>query len=208
VGWNEVDGMGCSPFDLKDYFFGALSNDDRRAVDRHLTECTGCREELDSLNITQAALLAVRDEEPPRRIAFVSDKVFEPRWWQVLLNSGPRLAFASAAMLSAAIVIHGYEARTQQIQPATPVIAQAPPAAPSVDPAVIENEVSKRVQANLEKVILASEARQAARIAEVSAERRKDRDDLLALGENVGILKRNVGFMVRASNDNSPGAGQ
>lgn len=120
--------MSCSPFDLKDYFFGELKSAERDAVEAHAATCEVCREELNALQSTRAALLSIPDEEPPRRIAFVSDKVFEPRWWQVLWNSGPKLGFASAAMLSAAILFHGFTAR------------------PS--PAVIEAEVAKAVAAN------------------------------------------------------------
>ena len=43
----------------------------------------------------------------PYRIAFVSDKIFEPRGWAWLWNSAPRLGFVSAAMLAAAILVHG-----------------------------------------------------------------------------------------------------
>ena len=49
-------------------------------------------------------LAALREEEVPRRIAFVSDKVFEPRWWQTFL----RPSFAAALVIAAAIVMHGY----------------------------------------------------------------------------------------------------
>ena len=76
--------MSCSPFDLKDFFFGELGADDRRKVETHVAACAACREELDALALTGAALMTVRDEEPPRRIAFVSDKVFQPTWWQRL----------------------------------------------------------------------------------------------------------------------------
>jgi len=46
----------------------------------------------------------MREEEMPRRIAFVSDKVFEPRWWQMFL----RPSFAAALILAAAILVHAY----------------------------------------------------------------------------------------------------
>src|SRR5258708_27014007 len=112
-------GMSCSPFDLRDYLFGELPTGDRRTMDLHLADCTRCREELDSLDMTQRVLMSVREEEPPRRIAFVSDKVFEPTWWQRLWSSG-RVGFASAALLSMAIVAHGYVSRpivTQHVAP-------------------------------------------------------------------------------------------
>src|SRR5947209_5761289 len=111
--------MGCSPFDLKDYFFGELSVADRRSVDHHVASCVACRDELETLQLTQTALLSVRDEEPPRRIAFVSDKVFEPKWWQTLWT-GPKVGFASAAMLSFAILAHGFIAAPKTIVQQTP----------------------------------------------------------------------------------------
>jgi anti-sigma factor RsiW len=158
--------MRCAPFDLKDYFFGELPDQDRRTVEAHLAACSGCREELDALGFTRSALLTVREEEPPRRIAFVSDKVFEPSLWRRLWNSGAKLGFASAAMLSAAIVFHAVQAR--------PVVANVPVASvQQIDRATIEAEVSKRVQATLEKVVTESESRQAAKLQQVVADQRR-----------------------------------
>ena len=77
--------MSCSPFDLRDYFFGELAEPERRQLELHLRSCSGCHEDLDRLRITHSTMLALRDEEIPQRIGFVSDKVFEPslprRWW-------------------------------------------------------------------------------------------------------------------------------
>ena len=94
---------------LKDYVLAELSREECAEVEQHARACESCRVELDALSVTRAALLSVADEEPPRRIAFVSDKVFEPKWYQRLWNSGPRLGFASAAMLTAAITAHGWK---------------------------------------------------------------------------------------------------
>jgi len=101
--------MSCSPYDLKDYFFEELAPAERGLVEEHLKQCPGCRGELGRLQVTGSALHAMRDEEPPRRIAFVSDKVLEPRWWQRLWQSGPQLGFAAAAMLAVAILVHAFE---------------------------------------------------------------------------------------------------
>ena len=46
-----------------------------------------CREELATLRLTLDTLSTLREEEIPRRIAFVSDQIFEPRWWQRYLES-------------------------------------------------------------------------------------------------------------------------
>ena len=192
--------MRCAPFELKDYFFGELSVADRRTVETHLASCAACREELDSLGNLQSALLTVREEEPPRRIAFVSDKVFEPSLWQRLWKSGAKLGFASAAMLSAAIVFHAFQMRpTQQMPPvATAQAAQ-------VDQAKLEAEVTRRVQATLEKVLAESEARQTARIQQVAAEQRQmefnHKADLVSLGENFDVMRKRLGVYMRASND-------
>ena len=103
--------MSCSSDDLKAYVVGEMTRQERGMVDDHVRGCQSCREELDRLNLTQAALVSLEDEEIPRRIAFVSDRVFEPRWWQTMWRSGPVMGFASAALLAAAILVHGFEAR-------------------------------------------------------------------------------------------------
>jgi hypothetical protein len=94
-------------------------------------------EERERLANTVAALQAVPDEEPPRRIAFVSDKVFEPKWWQKF----PAWGFASACALAAAILAHGYLAR-----PVTRVItAQAPAVSAPVDVKALEVQFEQRL---------------------------------------------------------------
>ena len=102
--------MSCSPFDLRDYYLKELTDPQQRQVESHVKDCSACREELERLRLTQAALFSLRDEEIPQRIAFVSDPVFEPsgprRWWTALWGSPGRLGFASAAMLSAALLIY------------------------------------------------------------------------------------------------------
>ena len=91
--------MNCAPDDLKDLFFGELDPRERKRVEEHLAKCLACQHEYDRLQLTQTTLLSVREEELPCRIAFVSDKVFEPRWYQKLWSSGPKVGFAAAAML-------------------------------------------------------------------------------------------------------------
>jgi hypothetical protein len=133
--------MSCSSDQLRDYFFGELGAPERQAVEQHVAVCTGCREDLNALALTRSALLSVPDEEPPRRIAFVSDKVFEPRWWQKLWTSGPQLGFASACVLATAIVVHGYASATRPQQPQPQqVVAQT-------DQAHIDSEIAKAVAA-------------------------------------------------------------
>ena len=100
--------MSCSDFDWKGYVLGELSKSDRAPAEAHAATCSQCREELATARLTLDALSTLREEEVPRRIAFVSDKVFEPRWWQrpFSWNAGP--TFAAACVIAAAILIHGY----------------------------------------------------------------------------------------------------
>ena len=95
--------MSETPHDLRDYLFDELNAAERAEVEAHLSASPDAREELDRLRVTQQALLSVPDEEIPRRIGFVSDKVFEPsrarRLWQGFWAAAPQAAFGMAAVL-------------------------------------------------------------------------------------------------------------
>ena len=126
----------CKP-DWKAYLLGELGPEDRRQHEECAAACPACREELATLRVTLDALSTLREEEIPRRIAFVSDKVFEPRWWETFL----RPSFAAGAVIAAAILVHAFV---------------RPPAAPlplQMDTAAIEAritaEVSQRVEAQM-----------------------------------------------------------
>jgi anti-sigma factor RsiW len=188
--------MSCSPFELKDYFFGELTPAERSAVDQHVGACLSCREELAALNTTRSMLMSVPDEEPPRRIAFVSDKVFEPAWWQKLWASGPRLGFASAAMLAAAILVHGFAARTVETAP-TAITAQVPTAA-------TEAEIAKRVQFEVAKAVAAQEQQQLTKTLELINTRlrsvkRQNREELMMMVDYVERVEKKYGQWKRAS---------
>jgi anti-sigma factor RsiW len=166
--------MSCSPFDLKDYFLKELPDASRRPVEDHLRTCPACREDLDRLRLTEAALFALRDEEVPQRIGFVSDEVFEParwrRWWGAFWGSSARLGFASAAMLSIAILVHAF------VRPAPPArLAASPPAAVA---AVSPAEVQNLIQAAVSRSVSESEARQAEKTEKLVADflRRDERN--------------------------------
>ena len=154
--------MSCPEFDLKGYILKELPRAEARAAELHAAECGSCREELDRLSLTLTALRAVPEEEMPRRIAFVSDKVFEPRWWQAWLNSGPRMAFVSSLVLAMAILAHGV---------IRPVEVAGP--APALDTAVIEarvdREVARRLDQAVKQAVTESEARQAEKLQAVVA---------------------------------------
>ena len=147
--------MNCSSVDVKAYALGEAGSPGDAA---HIESCGNCREEMERLRATHAALLTLQDEEIPQRIAFVSDKIFEPRWWQRIWGSAPAMGFASAVLLAGAILVHAY---------ARP--AALAPASAAADTAQIEQqieaEVAKRVDAKVSqavtKVVAESAERQA-----------------------------------------------
>jgi len=151
--------MSCSPFDLRDYVFGELDSAQARSVETHGRQCAACADELARLRFTETALFSLRDEEMPRRIAFVSDQVITPhiweaRWWHAWWNSAPRLGFASAAMLSMAILAHALIDRPAA--PASPTVVTA-----QVDQSVIDRKVAVAVA----QAVASLEAQQQTRLA-------------------------------------------
>jgi len=76
---------------LQDYVFDELPHGEREAIEQHVAACSECALELDRLRMTTAALRTLPDREIPQRIAFVSDKVFEPSWFHRFWNSGAQL---------------------------------------------------------------------------------------------------------------------
>jgi len=191
--------MSCSTnLDLKAYVVGELARGERAVVEDHVRGCHSCREELDRLNMTRAALATLEDEEIPRRIAFVSDRVFEPRWWQTMWRSGPVMGFASAALLAAAILVHGFE---------RPIVSVTK--APAVDTAQIEQKVEARINAKLDaavaKAVSDSQAKQAAEFAQVlnATETRFERQrqaDMATVQQAADYYQRQLGRLVVASN--------
>lgn len=184
--------MSCALFDIKAYLLGELDAAERARVEDHLASCAACREELERLRLTKTALLALRHEEIPKRIAFVSDPVLKRPWWRAWFAPGPRWGFASALVLALAIVVHG------RLQPAPP----APP--PSLDTAALEQrisaEVERRLQAALRNVAAEAEARQEARLRQTLAALREELEfqrkaDLLAVEENFNVLKKRMNVL-------------
>jgi anti-sigma factor RsiW len=156
--------MSCSPFDLNDYFLQELPAPKLRQVEAHVKTCQSCAEELDRLRIMGAALRSVPDEEIPQRIAFVSDKIFEPSPWRRRLaafwNSGARLGFVGAAMLSASLLVFALRPAPAPVTIVRTVAAPAPAslAQTSAVTAVSEAEVQRRIQAAVEKAVDAKTA--------------------------------------------------
>src|SRR5277367_832628 len=135
--------MSCSNFDWKGYALGELDAPARTRAEAHASSCQACREELATTRLTLDALSTLREEEVPRRIAFVSDKVFEPKWWQKLWNP----TFAAACVVAAAILVHGFVGSAR----------------PSASPAEIQAQVNQAVT----KAVADSEQRQSQQLEDV-----------------------------------------
>jgi hypothetical protein len=151
--------MKCSPFDLRDYFLKELNGPEQSEVESHLKACDACRGELAQLRATEAALFSLRDEEIPQRIAFVSDKIFEPsplrRWLAAFWGSTARLGFASAAMLSVAITFSAWH-RTPAPAPGTGTVAQT--IVPAQSPTLTPEQLDQRIRQAVVKAVADAEA--------------------------------------------------
>ncbi|MBM3812692.1 MAG: zf-HC2 domain-containing protein [Acidimicrobiia bacterium] len=190
--------MNCSSFDLKAYSLGEAASAERREVETHLAGCADCRRETERLGLTRSALLTLREEEPPRRIGFVSDKVFEPRWYERFWQSGPRLGFASAALLSCAILVHAF-VRTEA--PVTP--AGAGLSAAQVE-SIVDAELSKRLDTAVRQAVARTEAEQQKKAAELvaAAEQRlrlEHRAEMLSVQETFEVLRKRMNVLYVAS---------
>lgn len=140
--------------DLTAYALGELPPAEARQAAEYLAAHPEAALEMERLGLVITALGRLPEQEPPRRIAFVSDKVFEPAWYQKLWRSGPLAGLASAALLAVAILAHGVMANSGTARPALPVAAQAP-SPQAIEEAIarqVDAEVSRRMQASLTTV--------------------------------------------------------
>jgi anti-sigma factor RsiW len=134
--------MDCHAFDWRGYGLGELPPAEMAECERHLGSCAQCRTELSRWQATLSAVRNLPQVEPPRRIVFVSDPILPEPWWRRMWKAGPQLGFASAAMLSLAIVTHGLLAR--------PPAATAPAPQPGIEARIhtaAQLEVERRLPA-------------------------------------------------------------
>ena len=184
--------MSCSPFELKDYFLKELTPPQSAQVEAHARNCPVCREELDRLRIAEAALFSLRDEEIPQRIAFVSDKIFEPspvrRWFSAFWGSAGRLGFASAAMLSAALVFSSVN-RKPAPAPAQdrPVIQPTVIGGPSQ--AEIQTQIDTAVAKAVDRAVTQSEQTRRL-VADLKRENEQARAMLVRAAGEIDLLKQ------------------
>ena len=153
--------------DWKAYTLGEMDASARREAEAHAAACAACQEEAAGLRITLDAMAVLKEEELPRRIAFVSDKIFEPNWWQRFTRSFAQPSFAAAGVIAVAILVHAF------VRPAG---APVSPAA-QVDVAALEVQVAARVAAQIEeRVAQKMQAEMTAAVAKAVADTEK-RDD-------------------------------
>jgi hypothetical protein len=178
--------VSCSAYDWKAYALGELDSKSRRDAELHAAACLTCRDELAGLRLTLDALSTLREEEIPRRIAFVSDKVFEPRWWQSFL----RPSFAAGSLIAAAILVHAF-VRPPQMAPVDTAAIQA-----KIEMQV-EAEVSKRVDAAVAKAVALSEQQQSQKTQQLLADTEKHyaeqrKADFAAAAANYEMLSKQL----------------
>jgi len=124
----------------KAYSLGEMDARARQEAESHVAACADCQDELAALRVTLDAMATLRDEELPRRIAFVSDKVFEPRWYEKLTQAFLRPSFAAAGLIAAAILVDAF------VRP----VGVPGNATAQVDTRAIESRVTAEVTARLQ----------------------------------------------------------
>jgi len=178
--------MGCQAIDIKAYCFGETPANERREAELHVKTCAECRDELTRLQFVQAALGGLREEEPPRRIAFVSDKVFEPNLWQRFWASGPQVGFAGVARLSTAILVH---ALTRP-----PMVVEQHPQGRVVAQVVNEQDIQNRIDTAVAKAVARIEEQQKSEVKQLLAATEKkyelDRKALAILADDNILLRK------------------
>ena len=200
----------CASFDLKAYHFGeeAAAAGDRRAIEQHVRGCTACADELARLNLTQAALMSVRDEDPPRRLAFVSDKVFEPKWYRRPL--GAAWGFASMAALAGAIVFHAVwnPGAIVVANPMTAAVSKSSaPGQPGLSRAVVESMMETAVKNAVAGADARGEKRARQLLAESEKRREMDRAEMMAsINASFEVLSKRYNNLVKVTASADTGA--
>jgi anti-sigma factor RsiW len=201
--------------DLRDYAVGELEADRQPALEQHLAACGDCTLELDRLRLTTAALRTLPDREVPQRIAFVSDKVFEPspvsRWFAGFWNSTARLGFASACVLAVALVVFAYHRPVDQGNSGITTVVQTANADFSKQ---VNDAVAKAVaQVRTEDARMVQQtAEQMTKAAIESANLKYEKEyqaRMIAVEESFTVLQKRLSSSLMASNDfREAGAGQ
>lgn len=82
---------------IAEFVFGELSASEMAEGQRHLAQCSDCRQQVESFQGTYAMLKASPDTEPPRRVLFEFEKRPTPGWiWRWLAPMATSSAVAVA----------------------------------------------------------------------------------------------------------------
>lgn len=201
--------------DLRDYAVGELEADRQPALAQHLAACGDCTLEFDRLRLTTAALRTLPDKEVPQRIAFVSDKLFEPspvsRWFAGFWNSAARLGFASACVLAAALVVFAYHRPADRAASGATTIVQTA----NVDLSKQINDAVARAVAQVraeDARMVQQTAEQMTKAAIEAANLKYEKEyqaRMVAVEESFTVLQKRFSSSLMASNDiRDAGAGQ
>jgi len=99
--------MNCkdAKIEMPGLLFGEISETERERLMKHITGCKDCKREWSELKATEAVMLELGEEEPPRDIVFVNEEKPAPVWQRVLdfvLGPGvPRWGFAIGMVIIA-----------------------------------------------------------------------------------------------------------
>ncbi|MCS7043236.1 MAG: zf-HC2 domain-containing protein [Bryobacteraceae bacterium] len=188
--------MQCADFDWKGFVLQEVPPQERRAMEEHLKACPACSREVEALGLTLVAVRQLPQHPIPRRLAFVSDPVFELPWWKRLWRMpAPAWGFASALVLAAAIL--GQARLTPPRPEAGGADAQAVERAVRAE---LERRLPAAVEAALRQQLGPAAARMEARLAEfekrMEAQRRADLRDVTAAFE---LLQKRINNVYLAS---------
>jgi anti-sigma factor RsiW len=189
---------------LRDYAFDELPGAERAGMEQHLSKCGECAQELDRLRLTSAALRSLPDKEIPQRIAFVSDKVFEPSPFWRFWNSGARLGFASACLVALAMVVSAWHVAGAAKAPGEiRTIVQT--AASNTSQEQIDQAVAQAVSK-----VRTDEAQMIRTAVEVSERKQQQQflSQVVALQERFDVLKKKLNYSYASLVSSDNGAGQ
>jgi len=200
----------CDRLDeVRDYALDEAELDapSRASLEQHLAACQECAVELDRLQVTASALRMLPDREVPQRIAFVSDKIFEPSpaasWFGGLWNSAARLGFASACVLAAALVLSAWH-RPAEVR----IVAGGPGTLSSAD---VSRQIGEAVGKAVAQV-RAEDAKMTQALLESSNVKQERRYNslMVTMRENMDYLEKqvNTDTMLASSDAARSGTGQ
>lgn len=189
--------MPCADYDWKGFVLQEIPPAERRRMEEHLKTCAACRQEVEALGLTLVAVRQLPQQPIPRRLAFVSDPIFELPWWKRLWRMpAPAWGFAAACVVAAAIFAHALMA-----PPAPPAVAQYDPAAlEKAVQAELERQLPARVEAAVRTQIAPAMSQLETRLVSfeqrMQTERRADLRDVTSAFE---LLQKRINNVYLAS---------